>query len=74
MRPEPRHPGSYAPNPEPAGGSELEKLLSRCSLTADELLRTYVGVVRRRAGSCLKAAEQLKLDRRTVAKYLPPEQ
>ncbi|WP_294504032.1 sigma 54-interacting transcriptional regulator [uncultured Victivallis sp.] len=70
--------GSYTPAPpaEPAENAErpeLERLLSRCTLSADELLRTYVGLVRRRAGSCVKAAEQLKLDRRTVAKYLPPE-
>ena len=70
--------GSYTPAPpaesaENAERPELERLLSRCTLSADELLRTYVGLVRRRAGSCVKAAEQLKLDRRTVAKYLPPE-
>ena len=66
--------GCYTPgDAQQSGGTELENALGRCGLTAEELMRLYVKVAVRRSGSRLKAAGQLGLDRRTVARYLAGE-
>ena len=64
--------GNYTPGGEAGANSasELEQALAHCNLSAEELMRAYVKTTFQRAGSCLKAAERLGLDRRTVARYL----
>ncbi len=52
---------------------ELATVLDAGKLTAEELLRRYVGRVHQLSGSYEEAARRLALDRRTVKKYLKPQ-
>lgn len=52
------------------GDSDLISVLSKCSMTADELLDQYCAVVYGKTGSYLQCASKLGLDRRTVKKRI----
>ena len=69
VRREYRPPGA----PEPGPADALVAQLREGSLTAEELLRRYCTMVYARTGSYQETARRLRLDRRTVKRYVDPE-
>ena len=65
----------YRPPAVPGRGptGDLAAELGEGSLTAEELLRRYCTIVYARTGSYQETARRLKLDRRTVKRYVDPE-
>ena len=64
--------GKYRPpaKDSPASQDPQEEFFRHCRMTADELMRRYIGAIYRREGSIAATATITALDRRTVKRYL----
>ena len=64
--------GEYRPpaNDNATGHDSTEDFFSNCRMTADELMRRYIGAIHKREGTIAATATITGLDRRTVKKYL----